>query len=286
MHKYLLVTLLSLFPLFVQAADNEQFHYEASPMAYMRYEVRVKPMRTRSGDFTMLWNYRDKDNYRAINITVPPLAAADLASTASCPYYVYERCNGNDSIITEGILDDEYAAKHNNSGITAILTANARGAAISLGCMRQRITIPVTVDMDLPGATGIIAEDGNKTSINRLAFLPKHPLSTATPSVNSKGPLCGNWQYLDRNVDPALASLGDKYKLLILADGNTHYIMSDNRIKGMLSPSAFVNHYNLVWLTPDGLNADDEAFADYNSELKIITLSFPLLKSSVRFVKE
>lgn len=108
----------------------------------------------------------------------------------------------------------------------------------------------------------------------------------------------GFWQYLDRDNDERYARPGGKYTLAIVkstyADGfdilyidgakvnqpNWHPCM----IKGRLKPTIFKNHYNLEWYDSSMKLMNDEQSASIEQS-SILTLSFPLYKTSLRFSK-
>ena len=106
----------------------------------------------------------------------------------------------------------------------------------------------------------------------------------------------GFWTYLDRDVDLDYARLGGKYRLalvknnegylIIYIDGaeTNKYKWREGMIKGVLKSTIFKNHYDLVWYdsTFDVIDCEANAFI----ENSILTLNFPLYKSSIRFFKE
>ena len=106
----------------------------------------------------------------------------------------------------------------------------------------------------------------------------------------------GFWTYLDRDVDLDYARLGGKYRLalvknnegylIIYIDGaeTNKYKWREGMIKGVLKSTIFKNHYDLVWYdsTLDLIDCEANAFI----ENSILTLNFPLYKSSIRFFKE
>lgn len=111
---------------------------------------------------------------------------------------------------------------------------------------------------------------------------------------NAKNP-AGFYRYLDRNNAPEYLRLGGKYTLALVetAEGGFDIVYVDgaerNRskwtpgmLKGHLSPTIFTDHYDLTWYDADLNRLDDECSADIEQGA-ILTLNFPLLKSSFRF---
>lgn len=109
--------------------------------------------------------------------------------------------------------------------------------------------------------------------------------------------LQGVWSYLDRDSDPRLLNMGGDYELVIQGKENVFeiYYLNGARVgakkwregalKGILQPTRFINHYNLVWLDALGRPISREASADF-IDGSILRLNFPLYRSTVRFYKK
>lgn len=104
----------------------------------------------------------------------------------------------------------------------------------------------------------------------------------------------GFWQYLDRDMDTHYCRTGGTYTIALVSDlagGYDIVYISGAEInqskwqtgmkKGHLTPTIFTNHYNLTWVdaTFDTLDNDCHATVEQGS---ILTLSFPLMKASMR----
>ncbi len=119
---------------------------------------------------------------------------------------------------------------------------------------------------------------------------------------SSRDPVEGYWTYFDRVNDPVYARPGGQYTLAIVrsdtnADdtGATYDIiyisgavtLGDSwhpmMLKGSLRPTIFQGHYDMEWIdsTFSRINSDIHALLDSNNAL--LTLSFPLLKTTLRF---
>lgn len=106
----------------------------------------------------------------------------------------------------------------------------------------------------------------------------------------------GFWSYLDRDIDLDYARLGGKYRLALVKNNDGYLIIyidgadtnknkwSKGMIKGVLKSTIFKNHYDLIWYdsTFDVIDSEANAFI----ENSILTLNFPLYKSSIRLFKE
>lgn len=111
----------------------------------------------------------------------------------------------------------------------------------------------------------------------------------------SKDPIEGYWQYLDRENDPAYARPGGRYLLAVVKaeSGGYDIIYVDGAekmrdewkpmmLKGRLKPTIFVDHFDLEWIdsTFESLERDIHATV---TDKAILALSFPLLKTVMRF---
>ena len=106
----------------------------------------------------------------------------------------------------------------------------------------------------------------------------------------------GFWQYLDGENDPQYARLGGRYRLAIVKGGDGYDIIyidgaetlasqwKPMMLKGGLKTTIFENHYDLEWIdsTFESIRRDIHASV---SDGAILTLSFPLLKTTLRFSK-
>lgn len=114
--------------------------------------------------------------------------------------------------------------------------------------------------------------------------------------VGSSEPLEGRWVYLDRVTDDNRARPGGYYSLMIVKEDEGYRLLyhsgaNVNRsnwkpmmTKGYLRPTPFVGHYDLLWYDAMMEEVADECSASLDAE-GILTLSFPLHRSSMRFYK-
>lgn len=136
-------------------------------------------------------------------------------------------------------------------------------------------------------------------------FSPSGSLATGWDSKTleeylkaSADPLEGYWQYLDRENNPQYARLGGRYLLavvrnesadaydIIYVGGAETYASEWQSMmrKGRLRPTIFLDHYDLEWIdsTFEPITRDVHA---QMTDGAILSLSFPLLKTTVRFSK-
>lgn len=108
----------------------------------------------------------------------------------------------------------------------------------------------------------------------------------------------GFWKFLDRSTDEGYARMGGEYLLALVADEKGGYqilyisgAVTNGRnwevgmLKGSISPTIFAGNFNLQWFDSTMKSAGDEMYAQFDQAGAILTLNFPLLKSSIRFSK-
>ncbi len=114
---------------------------------------------------------------------------------------------------------------------------------------------------------------------------------------DSKDEVEGYWRYLDRENDPQYARPGGRYLLALVKSedeaGGYDIVYVDGAevhrnewrpmmLKGHLRPTIFLGHYNLEWIDSTFEPIDRDIHASI-SDGAILTLSFPLLKTTLRF---
>lgn len=117
--------------------------------------------------------------------------------------------------------------------------------------------------------------------------------------ARSDDPMEAFWTYLDRENDSEKAAIGGRYVLASVKSDNGYDLIyisgaKTNRQnwicgmkKGHISPTVFVNSYDLIWYDAmiEPLDGEDEANAAVTDQGMIMTLNFPLLPARMRFAK-
>jgi len=131
---------------------------------------------------------------------------------------------------------------------------------------------------------------------------------------SSHDPIEGYWTYFDRSNDPMYARLGGQYTLAIIKtkpqsksatpDTSSTAFISDSydiiyisgaktlgeswhpmMLKGSLHATIFQGHYNLEWIDSTFERITDDIHATLDSDDALLTLSFPMLRTTIRFSK-
>lgn len=117
-----------------------------------------------------------------------------------------------------------------------------------------------------------------------------------TRLMNSADSLEGIWEFQDRRMPDGKVLMGGTLRLATVRHGDGYRIiyLSGEKInpqnwktgmeRGRLFPTVFFNHFDLRWITSDGASSlRQECWADFTLENNLLTLSFPLLKTELRF---
>ncbi|MDE6853693.1 MAG: hypothetical protein K2J38_01410 [Muribaculaceae bacterium] len=273
-----------------------------APLRTVEYNLRLRPSANREARVCVFWNFRDSTDYNCVTCRIPPLAASATATGFDCRYEVHSVCAGTDSILDSGA----FAASYSDGaeiGFSAILRADAVSAGVSFGTDRISYTVPVPFDMYASGLIGYtstvklreLRNDVYYTSVPAPEYAPfsdtdalMRYLEASTDGVE------GLWNYLDRDTDPSLAMPAARYRMATVAEDSGSYaiVLLDSvgnfnplQIKGRLTPTPFQGHYNLYWLDASGLGVDAENSATLEVQGTVLRLSFPLLKSTLRYMR-
>lgn len=131
--------------------------------------------------------------------------------------------------------------------------------------------------------------DRRNTKFNTISELDDY-LAASRDSVE------GYWEYLDRNVQAKAVSLGAPYRLATVRNGDAIDVLylgpvdspaqawQPLMVKGRLIPTIFINNYDLEWADNRRLTLyNSETYATLEARCTILTLNFPLFRSSFRF---
>lgn len=260
----------------------------------LSYHLRVEAPRSEAS-VALHWN-----GTRSIVFEIPPLAGDDDLTGMRVPY----RTMSGDSVIARGELTTSYS-RERRPAISFVLRANGDAAAVEVGGVQADASVDVDFDCMNPVGVDYSAPENIKIVRHRLivrmnpaptyaAFASRNEL--AEYLKNSSDQMECEWVYLDSDTDDARAVPGGRYAFATVADGCGGYDIvytagayynekswQDMRIKGHLTATPYVGHFDLEWLDSAGRPAAEENYASFDSETGILSLVFPLLGSSMRF---
>lgn len=258
--------------------------------------------------FGVVWDYIDARNYYAVtlhrqsNNHYDELTRDDLFVVTA-----YKVEDGVKTVLQESKVRESVAFEAHCYNSLTIKTANGK---LTVLAGHQKLKQIFACDYQIKDrfVAGTIVSPGSCLSIKRVQFkdYPDNHRTNLTRysqeeidkiiSQNRTDSYVGYWRYLDRVTNDKLFLLGGKYTLIILPDGNGNYeilyysgaskytrFWQPFMKKGMLESTPFFNHYDLHWYSADKQYYFDESFTSVSDG--ILTLNFPIQKSSVRFYR-
>lgn len=152
------------------------------------------------------------------------------------------------------------------------------------------VTLPLVVtDVSLPAEEGLKEVVYSTDDIEQLLAPAAHPSNSPA----------GIWEYLDRDTDNVRARSGGRYRLAVVPSSSSSgydivYLggaevnpsaWRPGMIKGRLIPTPFAGHFDLMWVDSSLNPISEDIHASLDSSNAILTLSFPLLGSTIRFYR-
>lgn len=236
---------------------------------------------------------------------------SDLGAFGDTRFLRLTVCKNDSVLCTEDLTEsvDLYRGKNT----LRILVDDEGNLKWDIGSIGLGATGNIIVDhMAVPGTFKVYAK-GSDLKIEKLRGTPMHistvakktKLTSAADFKNqgnkSLSP-CGVWQFLDRDNDPRWAKPGGRYMLgiaqseenaneydIIYLDGAVTNAQKwePGMLKGKLEATPFSRHYNLTWIDAlfDILDRNEECSASLSDDGAILTLSFPMEHTTLRFYR-
>lgn len=258
-------------------------------------DVHVRLQRTTKGadSWILIWNYLDDDNYVKAVANLPDQRIYDDVYVPEATIDVVEVRNGVETPVVSSNISVPEAT------LSLKLAYDGYSARLYAGCKDKMLVGRVPYNANAGGEVRVITSE--RTLAHRLTAdsysnpAPAYATDQA-PAEGSLDPVAGHWEYLDRDINRDLASIGGKYRLEIVArlDGDYEIVYQDGatvnaddwqppRLKGWLHPSGFKGNFDLIWYDAQGRLLDDDNEAQLSDDGMVLTLRFPVYKSQIRF---
>lgn len=301
----LLLSITMLIMSTLACAGAPDLAHIGTPVEDLVYHLRLHASRTSGAVASIYWNYADSANTMRADISLPPRTEDDAILGFDARYAIFRIAGGIDSLLTEG----KYSASYTRSAgeISILLSTLGKGrAGLEIGTDRSAAAIEVAFDTDTPASIGYSCSKELKEVRNDIRYTSLQPRRSA-PYADVDALMAhiresedsgeAVWRFLDRDTDPLYVSSTGSYTLATIArhdrDGyDIVYLSGDTDarwrpldIKGTMMPTIFSRHYDLTWTDADGHLIAKEASAATDENGSILTLSLPLLKSTVRYAK-
>lgn len=266
-----------------------------------RYHLRIDiPPRSRHASWEVTLDYNDR-TYSVITLSRTGSATED--PDYGLPIEVVFSSYSSDSLLLNRIKQEvirDIDPSVDGWSLTLTSFADDENLTCAIGQKTPLLSFPVKKD-NLRHISSASLTTGLRLA--RLSLFvsesddltPKGVYSIAelTDAINNSDDISeGYWSYLDRDTDPTSVGLGGNYRLATLRrpDGAIEIIyLSGARhnkdfwkpmmLKGLLKPTIFTNHYDLIWYDAYGSRISDETSADI-IDGSIIRLNFPLMRNA------
>ena len=285
--------MLMILPLLHAAADDST-SVATGDAGDFSYHVRFALSGKEKHSVSLSWHNKSDSALYTATVEIPQ-DADDPLFPSRCSYSVARTCHGSTDICSEGRFDTRFS---NPPRISAVLRRSAAGTAVTFGAQGPDASVAVPFDADT-----IAARASGAAHLLRHSLIIRNRRSTEVSEFRSEKEIAGylaastnpmetEWIYLDRDSVPDEARLVGHYRLATIACAGGYDIVyisggsslwKTGDIKGRLLDTPFQGHYDLYWLTDARTGADSEASAGIHTDGLILELSFPSLRSRIRF---
>ncbi|MGM9846223.1 MAG: hypothetical protein ACI30K_08380 [Muribaculaceae bacterium] len=273
----------------------------AAAYTSLDYTVRAAIDSRAEASWGIVWGLTSPGDYRGISVTFAPQGAADEVYDQSITVTQYAVADGTRRVISTA----DYPARDidpRHDGFSLKLQVRPSGAIVCGGAAMPLFEEMVERPADAPAALGFTSSapltimhcDMHCDTISRRLHIDPASISAR---IDTSDPHQGFWTYFDRDTDPALAALGGSYELATVprCDATPGYLIiylggapqgsqwRPGDVKGILTPTIFSHHYDLLWLDEQGIAMTRDQSATFDASGALLTLSFPLYKATIRF---
>lgn len=270
-------------------------------VASLDYTVRAALGSRGEASWGIVWSRTSPDDYRGLSVTFAAQGDADEVYDRSITVTQYAVSGGSRRVISTA----DYPARDiepRDDGFSIKLQVRPTGAIVCGGTEMPLFEEVVDFAADAPAALGIASTaaltllqcDLQCDTLSRRRYFDPATIGNRIDVADRQQ---GYWAYFDRDTDPTLAQLGGTYSLATVArdDGAPGYFIiylggaragsswRPGEVKGILTPTIFSHHYDLLWLDEQGRTMSREQSATFDASGALLTLSFPLYKATVRF---
>lgn len=257
---------------------------------------------------SVIWDVApDRSSYYRATLRPVHPSADDIVDSRYVEFTVVRHTPQADSLIVTAKLDDGFGLGSEENSLGVVIDRPTATACVYGGHERPKrlaelkTASPLHPDMGLQAVSeadiSLLVSEYTVDEASRLhtAWTPE---ALAARLADARAPE-GFYRYLDRKTDRRYCKLGGNYTLALVASadrpGAYDIIYVDGAdilpgqwttgmLKGRLTPTIFDNHFDLQWFGSSTRAVADECNA-FLEQGAILRLEFPLLKSSVRFVR-
>jgi hypothetical protein len=292
---------IALFALAAFSVNAVDIVLENMPQNYgeLTYHLRVKADKSKL-QWGIVWDYISSDNYRGLELTADLLSVNDDFSKQQ---YRAEQYHVVDGVRQSESVSNVYDSGDARRGVSLRLHRNAVGAVVEFGTTTPSAVLPIEFEGTVGGRVGsysetpvtILRHSVDTEALDGVQYAPFDSVQELAEYLNkSTDAMEGYWEYLDRDTDPLMFSVGGDYRFATVKIDNRYALVylsgartneqewQPLRIKAWLNPTIFIGNYDLEWYDPFGVKFDIETSAQVTDNA-IMSINFPLYKSKVRW---
>ncbi len=251
----------------------------------------------------VVWNYVSSQNYDFVELTWENTNFGDIYDCRQAILSKGRVRDGVDKLLKSKKIKD--GVNLSTGANSVMLEIESGHLNLFIGDEQLKYIDTYEVESLLGSFCGVVSSVDARVSNFMVEFIPNKESRLHT-SYNEQDLIArfsssatgdeGFWSYLDRNIDLDYARLGGKYRLALVKNNDGYLIIyidgadtnknkwTNGMIKGVLKSTIFKNHYDLIWYDSMFDLIGEDAHASI--ENSILTLNFPLYKSSIRLYKE
>lgn len=258
-------------------------------------------------DWGLVFNYDDMGNYCAVVLSCDNSAPYDdITDQRTMLVKLIQRKGQETAELAETRL---YKGVSLEDGMNTLsVDVDEHGVRVSIG--KDELEQILEAELTRPEGTvtvGYLVGPGSRVAIERAVLTIDNEKQVAPTSMwtrdaldeyftVSSDPMEGYWKYLDRDMSDEWLRLGGRYTLAIVrADDGYDLIYMDGAqvkkslwhegmLKGHMTKTIFSGNYDATWIDATMEPIDKDVQASIENGV-ILTLSFPVYKSQVRFAK-
>ena len=106
----------------------------------LEYHLRLAPLKNTDSRCSLIWNYTDSANFRALRYTIPSLSSSDNLAGFESQYELIEYKDGAETIVAAGSFRDSYTS---HPALSAMLRVLPSSACVDIGSGKAAVSIPI-----------------------------------------------------------------------------------------------------------------------------------------------
>ena len=260
-----------------------------------------------STEWGLVFNYDIEGNYCAVVLSCDNSAPFnDITDQRTMSLKVIQRFGTDTRELAQATLSRGVSLEDDMN--TLSIDVNEREVKVSIGKDELQEVVETSLTRSNgPLQVGYLVGPGARVAIERAVLTIENEKQVAAKTLwtrealdeyftVSADPVEGYWKYLDRDMQDQWLRLGGRYTLAVVRSDDGYDIIyidgaqvkkllwHEGMLKGHMTKTVFSGNYDATWIdaTMEPLEKDVQATIENGV---ILTMSFPVFKSQVRFAK-